>query len=287
MPEPNIPAVPDEPHYPVEALQIFDRHDRASWERAVGEQAPPWDPKRLTKTWADPAARELAPDKKIKYNVFDHAARKFTEIELTAFEASTPNLKGAFIYPEYIVPSTPAVIVNPDGGEGALSPRMICYRTEAQELADELNATSVVENRLGKFRLEWRGEQRRMWLIRLGANLHSAALLLLRKYRNGVGAPGKWIMESHGQPTWIAEQQETGVGVPGEVPIPSRPLADNEALYLGHPMKVTVYRTDMESDFNKPDGGGSTAFPADLRATLERIDMNLQQLLMLRLTGKP
>ena len=41
---------------------------------------------------------------------------------MTVREASTPNIKGEFIYPDYIVPPTPAVIMNPDGGEVALNP---------------------------------------------------------------------------------------------------------------------------------------------------------------------
>jgi len=47
-------------------------------------------------------------------------------------------------------------------------------------------------------------------------------------------------------------------------------------------MTVYVYRTDMESDFNTAAGeGGAGTFPPDLRAAIERIDANLQQLMAL------
>jgi hypothetical protein len=287
---PKNPSVPDEPHYPIDTIYKFDRHDRISWERAFGEQAPAWDPGRPAKSWADTSVLEGVADPDntyVEYDYFDMATRRFAKLRLSVSEAATPNLKGAYIYPEFIVPSTPAVIVNPDGGENSINPRMLCYRSEANELARQLNATSIVENRFsdsGKFTIEWRGEQRRMWLIRIGANYHNVGLLLQRQYRGGIGAPGEWTVPPTGQPVWVARKQETGSDARGEVPVPCRPLAENEALYLGHPMKVIVYRTDMESDFNQPTGDAPSVFPADLRATLERIDANLQQLLALSLT---
>jgi hypothetical protein len=65
--------------------------------------------------------------------------------------------------------------------------------------------------------------------------------------------------------------------------MPCRALAGNEALYLGHPMKVVVFRTDKESEFNPKEAVGS--FPPDLRSVIERIDANLQQLLALSLVN--
>jgi len=47
-------------------------------------------------------------------------------------------------------------------------------------------------------------------------------------------------------------------------------------------MKVIVYRTDRESEFNRPDAG-QPAFPPDVRTILERIDANLQQLLAMNI----
>ncbi len=290
--KPKKLAVPEEPFYPIDTLYLFDRFDRASWERAFGEQAPPWDPSRGVKAWADTTAIEGADDPDgvfVEYDYFDPASRKFERMRMTAREAAVPNLPGEYVYPAYVVTPTPAVIINPDGGEDTFNPEMLCYRAEADGLARELGATSVIENRFpegGQFRIEWRGEQRRMWLLRIGSNLHSAALLLQKKYRGGVGAPGEWMIEPSGQPVWLARKQETGLGNrQREVAVPCRHLADNEALYLGHPMKVVVYRTDMDSEYNRADPAAAGALPADIRVMIERIDTNLQQLLALSLTN--
>jgi len=280
--------VPDEPFYPIDRLYLFDRQDRLSWEKNFGEQAPPWDKRCRKKCWADTSVLAGVDDPDasyVEYDYFDLSSRSFKKMKLTVREASRPNLPGRYVYPEYIIEPTPAVMMNPDGGEQPLNPRILCYKAEAEQVARELGAAAVVESkafRSGPFVIHWNGEQRRMWLVRLGANYLSAAALVQAKAKNGVGAPGKWQVLESGQPVWIAEPQETGEHDPRpEVPIPCRRLAENEALYLGHPMKVVVYRTDMESEYNQPGGADSGAFPADLRTTLERIDANVQQLLAL------
>jgi len=290
--KPNDPSVPDEPYYPITRLQRFDWHDRKSWERAFEEQAPPFDKTRPRKHWADPGALDGVKDPAnamVEYDYFDNNSRSFKKLKISAREAATPNLPGAYVFPKYIVAPTKAVIVSAtDGVENAFNPRLLCNRSEALQLAREIGGDSVIENTYspaGPYRIEWRGEQRRMWLIRKNGNYYGAALLLERKYKNGVGAPGDWVVRDDGAPDWIPRQVETGKHDPRPpVPVPSRTLAPNEALYLGHPMKVVVYRTDKESEFNQPDQPAS-GFPPELRATLNRIDANLQQLLALALTS--
>lgn len=286
--QPKNLTVPEEPFYPIDRLFLFDRFDRPRWERTFGQQAPPFDPSRPRKPWADTSALagEKGPGALVEYTYFDAGSREFRTMTLPAREAATPNLPGRYIYPEYVIAPTPAVIVNPDGVEDSLSPRMLCHRAEAEELARELGAQSVVESAFsaaGPFRIDWRGEQRRTWMIRLGDSLFGAALLLQRKYRDGVGAPGEWTAGAGNQPVWITRQPETGErDARPEVPIPCRPLAANEALYLDHPMKVIVYRTDRDSEYNR-ETPGAAAFPPDVRTLLERIDANLQHLLAIQL----
>lgn len=283
----NDTTQPDEAYYPIDRLYLFERHDRASWERTFGSQAPPFDPKRQRKYWADVEAldRVSSPKDTVEYTYFDFGSRTFATLRLPAQEAATPNLPGRYIYPEYDPAPTAAVVRNPDGGASPINPVMLATREQAESLRRELGGTSVVENTLseGPFRIDWQGEQRRMWLIRIGERLYSAGLLLARKYRYGVGAPGSWSFAENGQPVWTPEPQETGENDSRpEVPMPCRQLLPNEALYLGNPFKVVVYRTDRESEFNRPDAA-QAGFPPDLRATIERIDANLQQLLMLQM----
>ena len=248
----------DEAYYPVETLQTHKRFDRASWKRQFKVQAPPYDPNRPPKAWVDGAYRTGT----VEFNVFNRTTRQMETIKLRAEEASTPNLLGEYIYPKWIPASTPAITVHPYGGTTPISPNSICLRDEAEVLKDELGGTEILENRHvnNMFQISWQGEVRRIWMIRIAGQLQNAAGLLRRKYRFGVGAPGFWSV-SNGQPVWTSDKQETGEGVGGEVLVPSRVLRDNEALYLDHPMKVVVYRTDMASAYNKSgegDGDGLT-----------------------------
>ena len=281
--EPKKLTVPDEPFYPIERLYLFERFDRPGWERAFNEQAPPYDPSRPPKRWADTSALEGVADpdaKLVEYDYFDLGSRSFRKLRLTAREAATPNLPGRYVYPAYEPEPTPAMVRHPDGGTSPVNPMMLAARKEAEELRRELGGDSVVENTMspGPFSVDWRGEKRRMWLVRVGGRYYNAGLLLRRKYKYGVGAPGQWSFARNGQPVWRPRPQETGENDPRpEVPVPCRKLAANEALYLG-PMRVLVYRTDRQSEFNRPEAGRET-FPPDVRALLERIDANLQQLL--------
>jgi hypothetical protein len=285
---PKTLTLPEEAFYAITELELFDRHDRASWEREFGEQAPPFDNTRAPKVWADTSVLEGVEDPDttyVEYNYFDTASRSFQKLKLSVREASEPNLTGDYIYPSYVVAPTEAVMINPDGGEASISAKLLSYRAEADQLAEELGATSVVENQLdsAQFQIDWRGEQRRIWVLRIGDEYYSAALLLQRKYRQGIGYPGEWDFEGNGQPIWVLQQPDTGVNDSrSEVPIPSRELFAEEALYLNHPMKVVVYRTDKSSDYNQADTSSTTTFPSDLRSMLERIDSNIQQLLALQ-----
>ncbi len=282
--EPKNLTVPDEPYYPIDRLYLFDRYDRRSWERAFGEQAPPFDKSRRPKRWADTSALEgvAEPDSQfVEYDYFDLASRSFKKMRLSVQEAAAPNLPGAYVYPEYEPAPTPAVVRHPDGGASPINPLMLASREEAEALRKELGGDSVVESGLsaGPFQIDWRGEQRRMWGVRIGGQLYNAGLLLRRKYSHGVGAPGEWTFSPNGQPVWRPARRETGENDPRpEVPVPCRRLAPNEALYLDNPFQVIVYRTDRESEFNRTEAGAA-GFPPDVRALLERIDANVQQLL--------
>jgi len=279
-------TVPDEASYPINRLWLFDWQDRVSWERAFGEQAPPFDAGRAPKHWADTSVLEGVDDPDgahVEYDYFDSDSRSFQKLRLSVREAATPNIPGVYKYPEYVVAPTPAVVVgSAPGEEGPLNPSMLCHRSEAEQLAGEIGGDSVIENTYsdaGPYRIEWRGETRRMWLIRKSGHYHGAGLVLKEKHKNGVGAPGHWTTERAAKMTWVPDE----IAASNErqtVPIPCRRPAANEALYLGHPMKVVVYRTDRESEFNQPVEIGA-GFPPDLRAAIERIDANVQQLMVL------
>ncbi|MCW5982456.1 MAG: hypothetical protein KIT09_30495 [Bryobacteraceae bacterium] len=281
--KPKELSLPDEPFYPIDRLLLFDRHNRLTWEQAFDAQAPPWDKQRRIKRWADTTALEGVDDPDthiVQYDYFDPVTRSFQKLAITAREAAAPNLPGKYAYPKYVVAPTPAVVVGPDGKTQPLSPAILCSRAEAQALAAELGASNVVEQSsfvTGPFGIDWRGETRRQWLIGIGSDYHSAAALLQAKYKDGIGAPGEWVT-TPGGPRWVSHAQDTGEQDPRpEIPIPCRRLFPQEALSLGHPMSVVVYRTDRSSEYNRlAEGGGLTAEQAE---TLARIDQNVWRLL--------
>ena len=200
--EPKVLTLPSEAFYPVERLLLFDRHNRLTWEQTFGEQAPPWDKERRIKRWADTSAPEGVAVASLTmvlctYTYFDMVTRTFKGFRLTAEEAATPNLPGAYVYPKYIVEPTPAVVVdaaNPDNPQG-LNPNIICQYAEAAAIAAQLSGQVVEATSFmaGPFSFDWRGETRRRWLIRIDGRYHNAAALVRAKTAFGVGAPGDWI----------------------------------------------------------------------------------------------
>jgi len=279
-------TLPDEAFYPIERLFLFDRHNRLTWEQEYGEQAPPWDKERRIKRWADTSVLDGVDDPDnhlVVYDHFDMAARAFKKFTMTAREASLPNLPGKYVYPTYVIEATPAVITDAmNNYPQPLNPSIICHKAEAEAIAKELGADEVVQAQsfmAGPFVILWNGESRRRWLIRIGSEYHSAAALIRAKNGQGVGAPGEWVISPSG-PRWVSHAQDTGDQDPRpEIPIPCRLLYEGEALYLGHPMKVVVYRKDMESDYNPKSIEGVSGLTPDEAEALRRIDANVQQLL--------
>jgi hypothetical protein len=254
--EPKQLQLPNEPYYPIERLWLFDRHTRATWEQTFGEQAPPWDKVRRIKRWADTTALEGVDDpanELIEYNYFDLTSRSFKKLVLTRQEAALPNLPGTYVYPKYVVEPTPAVVTGPPPlAPQPLRADLLSRKEEAQALAAELGVDEVVESQgftSGPFRIEWKGESRRQWLVRIGPEYYNAGLLLKSKYANGIGAPGKWEQTPRG-PVWVSFAQDTGEqDVRPEIPIPCRPLDPREALHVT-PFGVLVYRKDIPSELN-------------------------------------
>ena len=286
---PKIPTLPEESFYPIDRLFLFDRHNRRTWEQQFKEQAPPWDKARQIKRWADTSVLDGVSDLEnttVEYAYFDSVTRSFQKIKMSAREASLPNLPGTFVYPKYVVEPTPAVVVHIAGGEPqALNAATLCLREQAEQIVAELGVGSVIEADSfvsGPFYIDWRGETRRRWLIKFGMEFHNAAALIQDRCREGVGSPGEWVITPAG-PRWVSYSQDTGDQDPRpEIPIPCRLLFDKEALYLGHPMSVVVYRKDRESEYTQPPeaASGLTGHQAEL---LTRIDANVQQLLALQL----
>ena len=219
--KPKVLSLPEEPFYAVDRLFLFDRHNRLTWEQQFGHQAPPWDKARQIKRWADTSALDGVSDPDthaVQYNYFDPVTRSFRQVSISAREAALPNLPGTYVYPKYVIEPTPAVVVNLMGGEPQpLNAAHICQKAEADAIVSQLGVGSVVEADsfiAGTFRIDWRGETRRRWLIKFAMEFHTAAALVLDRNRLGIGSPGQSVITPSG-PRWVSHSQDTGDQDPG------------------------------------------------------------------------
>lgn len=253
--KPKTPAQPPLAVYGVDQLQLFPRLTRASYQEMYGEQAPAWERERRIKRWFDTSVLDHengAPQTRIvAYDVFDPALGAITRLEMTAEEASKPNLPGAVVYPKHSVAPTPAVIRSlVTGEEWPLNPALLCEHFEAAALAGELGlpASAVGETTFGgpHYRYRWNGETRRLWVVHWRNEKLQAAALLARRNEFGVGAPGRWEL-SGAEPVWLPEAPgDTGEHDPRpEMPIPVRRLLPGEKFRQAFGGVWMVVRTDL------------------------------------------
>lgn len=253
--KPKAPAQPQLAVYGVDQLQLFPRLTRASYLDLYGEQAPAWNRERRIKRWFDTSVLEgLARDgaqKKVVYEVFDPATGTIAPLEMTAEEASLPNLPGAMSYPKHQVAPTQAVVRNTvTGEEWPLNPALLCEHFEAVALARELGlpAAAVGETVFGGpyFGYRWNGEARRLWVIDWRGVSLQAALLIAQRNAHGVGAPGRWDVQGT-EPVWKADAPgDTGEHDPRpEIPVPVRRLLPGEKFRQAFGGVWMVVRSDL------------------------------------------
>ncbi len=259
--KPTTPAQPNDARYPIDKLNLLQRHNRDTFQKAFGQQSPPWDRAKPIKRWFDTSALEGSEDPQndvVTYEGYDPVQKKWRRIALTVADAASINLPGAHVYPKRVVAPTPVVLVDPNGVY-PLNANYLCTREEAQRLCDELQADSIQESADfgGPLRIDWLGEQRRQWSIVWHGELRSAPQLLMYQTANGVGAPGKWDTSS-GSPIWISYMQDTGErDVRPEALMPTRKLLANERIDV-ELFGVAVVRTDKTQDQLAPGTGSLT-----------------------------
>lgn len=236
-----IPPQPDAAQYPISALYLFREYSRQTYQQATGKQAPPFDPSRPPKGWWDDAATG-AP-----YLVAHGGG--VMELSIPKDQARTVNLPGAYTYPAWTEPDPTTATT---AGGGALNPVWLSEVNDAAALAAEINDQLGlgVSLELAQGYVYPAHETRRVWLVR---GMAAGLLLQARNKQSGVGAPGRWVLQDDGL-SWHPETQATGNGR-GWLPVPIRPLADNERLELQALGGSVVVRTDKA----EPAAGGYTA----------------------------
>jgi len=251
---------------PLNSLKLFPELNRDSYQKLTGTQAPLYNPALQIKPWLDPSALGGDPAATMAYTYFDATAGMLATMTLARSVAAVVNLPGAFTYPVYTIAPTVATIVNGmTGAATGINAAYICEEKDARALAAELGGSVIQTPQSGwPYRDEWSTETRRQWLVVVNGATRNAAQLIAQKNRQGVGAPGHWVI-GQGEPTWVTEIPTAEVkDLRPWVPTPIRSLQPDERLEVT-PFGAYV----LTGTEDAPAAGGS--FTDDDRATLKAI----------------
>ena len=229
-----------------------------------GKQAPPWDPQRRRKYWADPVYEGSASKELQSYKIFENG--EMISISMTKAEAGSLNLPGAYAYPTWIQPHTAATS---DGQ--VMGPNSLSTQKQATELAVELGL-EMAENT--DHRVSWNGEVRRMYQVKFKGSWVNVGLLLEQRNSEGVGSPGRWDLTGD-RMVWLPEPRtDNGVYDPRpSVPVPCRNLYDYEVIKLaGGPVKSwVIVDTRVESEYNPAVAVPGNAADPEIKVILTQI----------------
>jgi hypothetical protein len=188
------------------------------------------------------------------YTVVDLASATMQQMVMSAAEACTVNIPGAYVYPPYVIAPTDAT----RGGAPVL-PSWLSLQSQAQDFMTLFGGSGLVDAGITPINpiIYPADEPRRMWNFTLHGIPINAGMLLASEYAHGVGAPGHWDVSS-GSPVWIsAPPAPTGLDdTRAPRPLPVRNLLPGEQL-IASPLGlggVTVVRTDIPPEL----GGGYT-----------------------------
>lgn len=281
-----IPAAPEQPtelFYPLSSLEECPRLTRAKYQDMYGEQAPPWNPEERTnftgriKRWFDSSAALKVPEDPYTVNYYEWsgspAAPVKMTVTITCAEAAVPNLPGTYSYTKYETTEPDAYVAINSGtekepkyvGKRQMEARDVCTDTQAELLKGELLTLgfSVLDCAIQEFSsplvaIYGDGEDRRPWRIAVRpangtTRNYAVGALLILKYANGIGAPGRWYFDETGTLLW-ASDIPTDAGehdLRPEIPIPMRDLLPNEVAvvqitgnYIGRSEDWTPRTTD-------------------------------------------
>lgn len=283
---------PDVEYYGFGELALFKEYTRDSWQKEKGTQAPPWDPSRPIKRWIGDDQTGVNEgwaahhDGDVGYSYWDPVKQVFMDADMPEDQWETINLPGVYNFPKYEVDPTPAVVVGP-AGSNKLNPTWLSTEEQARfmmaELKKVMGATiGLKEAKISDpvFRTEWQGETRRQWVLVVNGIEHTVGLLLVEKFRNGVGAPGQWRTLGNGGITWVTLTPNTGDRDPRpEVAVPVRDLYENEQLDRNSMTgTLRIHRTDMGGGMIGDVGEGVGQMFTVISNRLDAIYADIQKL---------
>lgn len=268
-PPPSYPCAIDD----LRTVPVFaGKNGRAQFQQYNdGFQAPPFIVRDKNGALVKIKKWYITTDVPVTVTHFDGVKNVFYQKTYTPEEAAFINIPGAYVWPSYR-PAPSGAFQILEGQRRQLPNDGLSAWADAGSLAQELKAAGwQVENveefkSEGVFAVQYDvSEVRRMWNINIrladgSFQPQNAGLLFKMKYANGVGAPGEWLGPNKAStPSWAAYGFESGeFSVAPEVPIPVRPLLDNETL------KVTPFGVQViKYEANQVEAGGGDAKSLD------------------------
>ena len=256
-----IPVQPEKPTYHILDLWLYPRYDRASYEAATGQQAPPFDATKPVKMWSAEDATA--------FTVFDGA--KFGNLTMTGDEALAVNLPGAYRYMAYLAPANVASFVFADGSTQNIASGFTRL-ADAQLLASSIVPGASVAEQISPIgtAYHYANEGSRLYdIIFAGGVKWPAHALMVALVRDGIGHAGTWGDPTKGFPVFqpAPDYTQAQPSTPPEIGIPCRALFDGEVLQVGGFSPVIV-RVDKQPP---PSPAGGSFTDAD-RASLARIE---------------
>lgn len=270
-----IPVQPPQDSYGFSELALFKSYSRERFRAEFGVEAPPFDPARLIKTWFDSAADTADPANVAVYKVIARDPKGqwgIRQMVLPASEAATVNLPGKVTYPLYVIAPTRAA----RAGVSGVWPVTLSLESEARALLAELGLSNAIlydEGAGSAMPVDYGDDPRRMWNFAHKGQSYSVGGLLASKHREGIGAPGRWVIGETIE--WIADPPApTGLDdtrPPRELPV--RDLLPNERIAQTL-MGALIVRTDRQQALAEATG----QFTAADRAVLLDIQRRLADL---------
>lgn len=275
MSQPNLPLYPFSPN--LNSFPVDDATTPGAFD----------DPTTPRQNWHDPAAQAalaqgVDPTTPLNYFYWDQNTGKQVFFTRSVLQASAPNI---FLgpYPAY----APAPLVNVVASFPAFpllkpinltDPTNFATPDQASALAKILGG-AVVDATISTELVTYPdNEPRRILGIRLanGSVVNVGKLLVLQNAQ-GVGAPGKWALDTNGNPNWVPTVAPAIV--PPPIPTPQRALLSNEKITTVGFAGVSFFeiaRTDLDS--TTPPASAPSSLDQDTNTKVTQILAALQKL---------
>ncbi len=275
---------PQSSSYSVTELELLPTYDRASYLKATGTQAPPFDITKPAKSWFDSTASG-----NVTYQVFNGspASPAFLSVTMPASQANVVNLPGLPTFLPYTPHVSNITIVANGQNQSGYSGVYQSTFDEALALMNEIGDSSLVINTGtgpifpgSTFVYTKIDPSNPVSIYKL--NNQNVGLMLQQRNAKGVGFPGSWGQkDSQGNYTFTpAVLNDGSTSTMGSIGVPSRALLPNEKLVSvinGIIPTPEIVRTDLTPAPPSPSTDGFTSADRDLLNQILRIAQALQK----------